>query len=1075
MKISTMSLIGVFTLGIGAVGCGDDDGGNECTDECTTENDTQCAGTVIQRCAVGADGCLEWVDTVDCGANQKICDDTVSPATCRLDCFDDCDAEGDTQCSGEVVQTCELGGDGCLDWVDGTDCASINRVCDAGGGTSDATCVRDCTDQCGAEGDTQCAGTVIQTCELNALDCLDWVDGTDCDDSGLICDDATGDASCMVDCSLYHPDTPTGPTPADGASEVEPATVTSLDWDDAAGATGYDVYWGTTCPPPAYPSAGYTAVTASALTGLSFSQGATYCWKVVALDDNLCSAEGPEWTFTTSCTDPVAGPPAVTSSDATMSAGGSYLLTFSEDVLGVAGNLTLTAVSGSGTLGAVTAVSAQSYQVAISGAAPGDVYTLTVGTGVTDICHTALAAPVDLTITIEIPEGMACSDPEDLTGASFPVQLTGTFDDDPASGPSCDTTPNNVVWYTFTPSTTGLYEIQAGNQTTTIAFSRLAVFEGTACGTYGTEVDCVTAISTDISTTVSLTQGTTYLIMFFTDGDTYTMVDPSISIVEQVIDPGEGCSNAVDVTSETFPYPVSGTYTLDGTGTSCASDAYNAVYFSYTPSTSDWYYVTGSNVGGSGSTGIAVLDGLGCDPYGAELDCAASTTTDATAHVYLEAGLSYLVAFHSGAAADFMVDPRIDIAFAPPPPAGEVCMNPLDVTGASFPVQSSGTFDRDPGGGSCAPDATNAIWYSYTAPSDGLYQIDLVNNTTTYAFSRVAVYEGTTCAPQGVELTCRSASDVTVSTLLDLTAGTTYLIQFYTDGDTYTMVDPEITISPVTPAAGQWCTTAIDVTGASFPYAVTGTFDLDPERGGSCAPEAYNAVFFSYTPQASDWYYVTGRNVGGSGETRMAVFEGTGCSPYGLDRGCDASATLDASAHVSLTAGTDYLFVFYTDDDTSPMVDPSIEVAVAGTAPMPGLACNLPAQVGDAMHYVDGSGHDCWQWPEDQGDTVNDHLFTCDTIVGGDVVVAFTTGASQTTLSWDAVLTNPESPTDAYVGIEVTDAPCATGASLHCFTASNGTHSDTGSVTVSPNTTYYLWVTDAWVDHYRPLTDLCVW
>jgi hypothetical protein len=944
MKVNFLLVIGLFAVGAVGMGCGDDDGGNECTDKCPTENDTQCAGTVIQRCAVGADGCLGWVDTVDCGANQEVCDDSSSPATCRLDCFDDCDAEGNTQCSGEVVQSCELGGDGCLDWVDGTDCGSINRVCEAGGGTSDATCVRDCTDQCGAEGDTRCAGTVIQTCALNALDCLDWADGTDCADSGLICDDATGDASCMVDCALYHPDTPAGPTPADGASDVDPATVTSLDWDDTPGATGYDVYHGTTCPPPAYPSAGYTAVTASERTGLSFNQGASYCWKVVALDDNLCAAEGPEWTFTTSCTDPVAGPPVVTSSDATVSAGSSYLLTFSEDVLGVAGNLTLTAVSGSGTLGAVTAVDAQSYQVAISGAAPGDVYTLTVGTGVTDICHTALAAPVDLTITVEIPGGMACSDPEDLTGASFPVQLTGTFDDDPASGPSCDTTPTNVVWYTFTPSTTGWYEIQANNQTTTLAYSRLAVFEGTTCAPHGTEVACGTDSSTSVSTTVSLTQGTTYLIMFFTDGDTYTMVDPSI-----------------------------------------------------------------------------------------------------------------------------------DIAPTSPPPAGGVCTNPLDVTGASFPVQSTGTFDIDPAAGpSCDTTPTNVVWYTFTPPSTGQYLIQASNQTTTIAFSRLAVFEGTTCAPLGIELDCVTETSTDIFTSVSLTQGTTYLIMFFTDGDSYTMVDPELVITEEVIDPGEGCLNSVDVTGETFPHQLSGTFTLDG-TGTSCAGDAYNAVYFSYTPPVSDWYYVSGANVGGSGSAGIAAIEGLGCDPYGVERDCSVSATTDATAHVYLDAGVDYLFVFHTNEDTSFMVDPIIEIAVAGGAPMPGGRCNLPAQVGDALHYVDGSGHDCWQWPEDQSDTINDHVYTCDSAVGGDVVVAFTTGASQTTLSWDAVLTNPDTPTDAYVGIEVTDAPCATGASLHCFTASNGTHSDTGSVAVSPDTTYYLWVTDAYAGHYRPLTDLCVW
>ena len=45
---------------------------------------------------------------------------------------------------------------------------------------------------------------------------------------------------------------------------------------------------------------------------------------------------------------------------------------------------------------------------------------------------------------------------------------------------------------------------------------------------YGTELACETANSHIISATVSLTAGSTYLMMFFTDDEPYTMVDPRV-------------------------------------------------------------------------------------------------------------------------------------------------------------------------------------------------------------------------------------------------------------------------------------------------------------------------------------------------------------------------------------------------------------------------------------------------------------------------------------------------------------------------------------------------------------------
>jgi len=403
----------------------------------------------------------------------------------------------------------------------------------------------------------------------------------------------------------------------------------------------------------------------------------------------------------------------------------------------------------------------------------------------------------------------------------------------------------------------------------------------------------------------------------------------------------------------------------------------------------------------------------------------------------------------------------------------EGCSEAVDVSSVSFPFGRTGDFVVDPAdGGSCDTTPNNAVYYTYTAPSTGWYTIDLVNNTTDNSFSRVAVFATTNCSPLGVELACDTANGLSVSTSVELTAGQAYLILFYTDGDTWSMEDPEISITPLVIGPGAECSTAIDVSGVTFPFVVSGTFDLDPIQGGTCDTTPDNAVFFRYTPTSSGWFQIELENDTTTvAYSRMVVFETAACSPYGPEVVCLTANSLDISVNVDLTAGQTYLILFHTDGDIYTMVDPQITIG-PGTAPPPGSSCALPADTGTSNHYVGGGGEDCWSWTASAVDTVNDHDFSCDPAVGGDVVATVTTGPAQTALSFNASIANFEA--SGYVRVEVSDAPCASGGSLYCTSSSTLTV-DTGVVAVTPNTTYYVWVADGYADHHLPDVDLCLW
>ena len=80
-------------------------------------------------------------------------------------------------------------------------------------------------------------------------------------------------------------------SPSDGITKrsINP----DLDWQDSAGATSYDIYFGTTNHPPFLAN----EVTSSFQTGM-LNYGTTYYWKIVA-KNNFSNTSGPVWSFTT--------------------------------------------------------------------------------------------------------------------------------------------------------------------------------------------------------------------------------------------------------------------------------------------------------------------------------------------------------------------------------------------------------------------------------------------------------------------------------------------------------------------------------------------------------------------------------------------------------------------------------------------------------------------------------------------------------------------------------------------------------------------------------------------------------
>lgn len=171
-----------------------------CNDKCANVGDTQCLGNVLQTCSQNAGGCRDWGQNKDCAASGSVCDATSGKALCKSNCVDACTTLGATQCNAGVIETCQKSTTtGCTEWAPGQDCTLTGKSCDATGGT--AVCGGTCNNQCSKDGETQCSGNVLRTCTQGADGCFLLSTTADCAVQGQACVTNGGVAKCGFACN----------------------------------------------------------------------------------------------------------------------------------------------------------------------------------------------------------------------------------------------------------------------------------------------------------------------------------------------------------------------------------------------------------------------------------------------------------------------------------------------------------------------------------------------------------------------------------------------------------------------------------------------------------------------------------------------------------------------------------------------------------------------------------------------------------------------------------------------------------------------------------------------------------
>ncbi len=182
-----------------------------CQNACT-EGAKQCSGNGVQTCSKGSNGCTAWGSAAACGAKEK-CDG----GKCVAACNDECSSKGTRECSGNGYRVCgEYDSDACLEWSSVTACGS-NEKCENGACVSNAaTCQDECT-----SGTKKCDGNNAMVCgQYDDDTCLEYkktacVNGQVCVNGACV----TPDPTCEDDCVAN--DTMCGEQTADGQSVLK--------------------------------------------------------------------------------------------------------------------------------------------------------------------------------------------------------------------------------------------------------------------------------------------------------------------------------------------------------------------------------------------------------------------------------------------------------------------------------------------------------------------------------------------------------------------------------------------------------------------------------------------------------------------------------------------------------------------------------------------------------------------------------------------------------------------------------------------------------------------------------------
>ncbi|HEX2837818.1 MAG TPA: hypothetical protein VHN77_06790, partial [Phycisphaerales bacterium] len=224
-------------------------------------------------------------------------------------------------------------------------------------------------------------------------------------------------------------------------------------------------------------------------------------------------------------------------------------------------------------------------------------------------------------------------------------------------------------------------------------------------------------------------------------------------------------------------------------------------------------------------------------------------------------------------------------------PANDLCANAVPLTVGSavaFDNSCSGTE----GAASCGfgGDAgSNDIWFSFNAPSTGLFRIDTCQSGGLDTI--LNVYDS--CG--GSEIACNDdACGLSSAVTINAVQGTTYLVRLA--GWNGTQGAGQINVA--VPAANDLCSGATPVVIGSTNFDTSTAANDDATNCGGSGPE----LFYSFTPAASGGYQID--TIGSGFDTILAVLEADCVTELVCN---DDNGTLQSTVSTFLAGGTTYI------------------------------------------------------------------------------------------------------------------------------------------------------------------------
>jgi subtilisin family serine protease len=449
--------------------------------------------------------------------------------------------------------------------------------------------------------------------------------------------------------------------------------------------------------------------------------------------------------------------------------------------------------------------------------------------------------------------------------------------------------PINSVWWSWTAPTSGTVNINTiGSNFDTY----LSVFTGS-------DLPNLTLIGANddgggnLTSLVSLnaTAGTTYQIAV--DGY-FSATGPIALNIVVPPPPNDNFANQIALTGETATTKGTNIGATGEVGEPAQSGVINSAWWSWTaPSTGIYNIDTrGSNF----DTYLSVFTGsdlpnltlLGANDDGGG-NLASLVSLNATA------GTTYRIAVDGFSSATGAVQLNV----APPPPPNDNFANQIALTGETATSKGSNSGATGEVGEPIQSGPINSAWWSWTAPTSGIYNIDTRgSNFDTY----LSVYNGSALG----NLTLIGANDdaggsLTSLVSLNATAGTTYRIAV--DGFSSITGAIQLNIAPPPPPNDNFAN-RIGLTGSIANATGTNT-GATGELGEPAQSGQINSAWWSWTAPTTGNY--TFDTIGSGSDTYLSLFTGTNLPSLALVAADDDGGGNYTSRIIqSVTAGTTY-------------------------------------------------------------------------------------------------------------------------------------------------------------------------